>query len=203
VTDFGVPFIGKHSIGALVYCAGGFALELRAISLRGDIGRGTLELCAICVNGDCTEPHLHALPIAPIQRANSHGDQIIKQRVRPQGRAEPELNIRVASGQLVTRTGQIALQMHPRRKEIRDHQHTTCAALDAPVSPGRQVGLGELEEAALDNRVGSGSCDSGRELVQVVIGTLLAAAVSDQQHSSATRRHGQNRFLSLKLHRRA
>ena len=77
-------------------------------------------------------------------------------------------------------------KMNARRKEVRDHQHTSCAEFDTPVAAGENVGLGKLEKAGFDDRVGSLGRESGRQLVQVVVGRRLAAAVGDQQDGRAT-----------------
>ena len=71
----------------------------------------------------------------------------------PSARAEPELDPRVAPPQVVARGGQVAEQVDARREEVGDHQDPGRPPGHAPVAPGRDVGLGQFEEARLDDRV--------------------------------------------------
>ena len=56
------------------------------------------------------------------------------------------------------------------------------------LSSGRDVGLGQLEEAGLDDRIVPPRRDPRGQLVQVVVGRLLPAAVGDQEDGGSIRR---------------
>ena len=107
-------------------------------------------------------------------------DELIEQRMRPQRGAQDELDVGMASIELVARGRQIPSQVNALRKEVRDHQDTSCAQFNTPAAARKQLGLGEFEKAGLDDRVSPLRRQSGCQLVQVVVGGRLAAAVGDQ-----------------------
>jgi hypothetical protein len=125
--------------------------------------------------------HGHGLPILTVQLANSLGDELVEERMRPQRGAQNEGYAGMSLVELIASRRQVPIEVHTSGKEIRDHQHTTCASLGTSVAARFQLGLGQLEKARFDDRVGSLGRDSFRQCVQIVVGGLLPTAVCDQE----------------------
>ena len=101
--------------------------------------------------------------------------------MRPQRRPEIKLDVLVPPLQLVARGGQVALEVHAGREKIRNRSAPVAPARDASIPAGRQIRLGQLQEAALDDRVVSLGRKPLHQLGQVSIGSLLPAAMGDQR----------------------
>ncbi len=102
--------------------------------------------------------------------------------MRPQRRAEPELDTGVAPAQFLPGPRQVPEQVDTSGEKVRNHQDARRTAGRAPASPGGDVGLGQLEEAGLDDRMLAPRRKSRGHRVQVVIGRLVPAAVSDEEN---------------------
>ena len=83
-TDFGGTVIGDHSFDASFKGEACSPYLLRTISLHGDIGRRTLWLCSICVNGDCIARFGHQFSGFRGQVQDPVRNQLIEQRMRSQ-----------------------------------------------------------------------------------------------------------------------
>ena len=103
---------------------------------------------------------------------DSRGHQLVEQGVGTERRTKPELDPRMKPAQAVSRGGQVAEQVDARGEEIGDHQDPGCSPGHAPASSGRDVGIGQLEEAGLDDRISPGPRPGG-QVVQVVVGRGL------------------------------
>jgi hypothetical protein len=77
--------------------------------------------------------------------------------------------------------GQVAEQMDAGREEIRDHQDAGRPPRHATIAAGLDVGLGQLEETRLDDRIVADLGEAGGQPMQVVIGRRLTTAMGDQQ----------------------
>ena len=108
--------------------------------------------------------------------------------MRPQGRPELESDARMEPAQRVARRGQVPQQVDARGEKVRNHQHPAGSPGHAPGSPGGDVGLGQLKEAGLDDRVLTPSRDPCGQGMQVVVGRLVPAAVGDQEDGGLIRR---------------
>src|SRR5271165_178315 len=102
--------------------------------------------------------------------------------MRSQRRAEPELDTRVAPAQFLPGPRQVSEQMDTGGEKVRHHQDMRRTAGRAPASPGSDVGLGQLEEAGLYDRMLAYLGKSRGHRVQVVIGRLVPAAVGDEEN---------------------
>ncbi len=102
--------------------------------------------------------------------------------MRSQRRAEPELDTGVAPAQLLPGPRQVPEQVDTGGEKVRNHQDTRRTAGRAPASPGGNVGLGQLEEAGLDDRMLALRGKSRGHRVQVVIGRLVPATVGDEEN---------------------
>ena len=73
--------------------------------------------------------------------------------MRPERRAQEELDAGVAGLELVPGGREVAAEVDARGEEIGDHQHARGPPGDATLAAGRDIGLGQLEEAGHDDRV--------------------------------------------------
>jgi hypothetical protein len=128
----------------------------------------------------------HCLPVLTVELPDSLDNQLIEQWMWPQWRPQTKFDVRMTPAQFVAGRCQISPQMNPVRKKVRDHQNTSCAELYAAIATCFQRGLGKLEKARFDDRISPLPSQSGRQLVQIVVSTLLATAVCNQQYGRPT-----------------
>src|SRR5271165_2729163 len=105
--------------------------------------------------------------------------------MRPQRRAEPELDTGVALAEFLPGPRQVPEQVDTGGEKVRNHQHARRTAGRAPASPGSDVGLGKLEEAGLNDRMLALRGKSRGHRVQVVIGRLVPATVGDEENGGS------------------
>ena len=148
-------------------------------------------------------------------------DQLIEQGMRPERRAEPEVDMGVPGLKVVAGGGQVAEQVDAGREEVGDHQDPGGTACHAAVAAAGDIGLGQLEEARLDDRIldperraepqaGAGRCwprcrlpwaisrtatvsedGCGSSLVVIVILIRNRASLRQHERRADRRRHGR------------
>ena len=114
--------------------------------------------------------------------------------MRSQRRPQPKLDLGMASAQFVARRGQVAQQVNSGGEEVRNHEHAIGAPGHAPAAPRRDTGLGQLQEARLDDRIGAGRGQPLGQLSQVVIGRVMPAAVGNQENGGLINGRLSNEF---------
>lgn len=102
--------------------------------------------------------------------------------MRPESGAQAELDVRMTKPELIASRGQVADEVDSLREEIGDHQDPRRSARDAAFPSAWDIGLGQLEEARLHDRIIPTAREPIRQLVEVIVRGCMAAAVRDQQH---------------------
>jgi hypothetical protein len=128
----------------------------------------------------------HCLPVLTVELPDSLDNQLIEQWMWPQRRPQTKFDVRMTPAQFVAGRCQISPQMNPVRKKVRDHQNPSCAELYAAIATDYQLRMGDLEKARFDNWVPPLPSQSSRQLVQIVVSTLLATPVCNQQYGRPT-----------------
>lgn len=100
-----------------------------------------------------------------------------------QGRAQPKVGIRMALLQAVSGRCEISEQVNPCRQKIRDHQDALGPLSHATIPPLPDIGFRQFEETGLDDRIRPSFPKTRGELVQIVIGRRMPAAMGDQKDS--------------------
>ena len=104
--------------------------------------------------------------------------------MRPQRRPQVKLDVRVPALELVARGGQVALEVHAGREEIRESSERGCAPRDASIAAAR-ADRARPAPGSSPRRSGSlPSPQAASPARQVSIGSLLPAAVRDQEDGS-------------------
>jgi hypothetical protein len=112
--------------------------------------------------------------------ADALREQLIQEGMGSQWRAESKIDGRVAILESVAGRREIALQMDSCRQEVRDHQDASCAPSNASLRPLIDIRGRELQKARLDDREVAPIAQPRGDLVEVVVGRGMAAAMGNQ-----------------------
>src|SRR5262245_18362898 len=88
------------------------------------------------------------------------------------------------AAELVPRGCEVSKQVDAGRQEVRNHQHARGPADHASAPSCGNIGLHELKEAGFDDRMLTLGGNPRGQLVQVVVGRLMTAAVGDEKNRS-------------------
>jgi hypothetical protein len=120
-----------------------------------------------------------ALSVRSLRFQNPRLHERIEQRMRPERWSQAEFDVGMTGRELVASRREVATEMHASRQEVRDHEHTVCAEIDAAIATVLDVGLGQFEKARNNDWMDTLCGDPCREFVQVIVRGLPPAAVSD------------------------
>ncbi len=126
-------------------------------------------------------PSLVRKRLVAFDLADAGEHELVQERVRTERSSQAELHARVALLELVACQSEIALNVHTRRQEVRDQEHASRTPGHAPECTGGNVRLSQLEETPFNDGIASRGGQTRDELVKVVVGRLLAAAVCNQE----------------------
>ncbi len=108
-------------------------------------------------------------------------DETVEQRVGSERTPKSKFDKGICLGEPVARCGEVAQQVDAGGEKIGDHEDACRAALDAACAAVLDIGFGEFEEGGFEDGVGLSVGESGDELMQVVVGGGVPAAVRDHE----------------------
>ena len=119
--------------------------------------------------------------------ADAQGDDVEQERVASEGLGEEEFDGAEALGQGATGLGQVAADVDAGGQKV-GHQHDPAGSLlDAAGAAVGDRRLGQLEERRDDDGMAAAT-QLGGDVVQVVVGLRMPAAVGDQEEGGRTHR---------------